>query len=424
MRGRTEVAVIGGGLAGLMAARVLAEQGVDVELLEAKPHVGGRVLTMHPDAELPAELGPEFVHGEPDITLSLLREIRAERETVEETHHYRRGGKLVEEPDLWPRFAKLLKKAPPASHDESARDYMQRVRMSSDEARLFAMLVEGFYASHLERISIASVAADVPEGGTGQARLIGGYGQLPEWLLARILRKHGSVHCGHVVHAIDWSSNIQIAFTGPGGRQGMLVADRVIVTLPLAVLQQNAVSFHPQLGDHERAMRHLEMGHVVKVVACFNRRAWPEQLRFVHSDGGKFPTFWMRSRGDHHQLTAWAGGPHAEALSRRTAGQLTTLAVTELARAIDASATTIAGAVDHFHFHDYAADPYARGAYSYTKVGGAGAAEQLARPLGDRLFFAGEATDAEYEGSVAGALASGVRAAQQILATRSATRAA
>src|SRR5690349_20355638 len=150
MRGRTEVAVIGGGLAGLMAARVLADSGVSVEVLEAKPHVGGRVLTMHPELALPAELGPEFVHGEPDVTLALLREIRAEREPVDETHHYRRDGRLAEEPDVWARFAKLLKKAPPESRDESARDYMQRVHMTGDDAQLFTMLVEGFYAAHLE----------------------------------------------------------------------------------------------------------------------------------------------------------------------------------------------------------------------------------------------------------------------------------
>jgi monoamine oxidase len=132
----------------------------------------------------------------------------------------------------------------------------------------------------------------------------------------------------------------------------------------------------------------------------------------------------MRSRGDAHQLTAWAGGPHAEALARRSATQLATLAVTELSRLLGSSATTIANAVDHFHFHDFAADPFARGAYSYTKVGGLGAAAELAKPLGDRLFFAGEATDEEYEGSVAGALTSGLRAADQVLTRVMASKAA
>jgi monoamine oxidase len=407
-----------------MAARVLADRGISVEVLEAKPHVGGRAITVHPEASLPAELGPEFVHGEPEVTLALLREIRAERQTVEDTHHYRDGGRLVEQRDLWERFGKLLKKAPRESRDESARDYMQRVHMTGDDARLFAMLVEGFYAAHLETISVASVAADMPGEEGGQARVRGGYGQLAAWLLARILRHHGTVHCGHVVNAIDWTSNVQIAYTTHAGERGMLVADRAIVALPLAVVQQGAVKFHPMLGDHQRAMSQLEMGQVVKVVACLVRRPWPEQLRFVHNDDGKFPTFWMRSNENAHQLVAWAGGHHAEALARRNATQLVTLAITELATTIDASATTVADAVDHWHFHDYAADPFARGAYSFTKVGGMDAADRLARPLGDRIFFAGEATDAEYEGTVAGALGSGQRAANQVLATLSAARAA
>lgn len=416
MRGRTDVVVIGGGLAGLMAARVLADQGVAVELLEAKPHVGGRVMTIHPEA-LPAELGPEFVHGEPEVTLALLRELRAERDPVIDTHHYRQAGRLVEEPQMWDRFATLLDRAPPASRDESARDYMQRVHMKGDDARLFAMFVEGFYASHLEAISVAGVAADM--GGatgepSGQARVRGGYGQLADWLLARILKKHGSVHCGHVVTAIDWRSNVQVAYRTPSGQNAMLVAERAIIALPLAVLQQGAVTFHPTLGDHERAMRSLEMGNVVKLVACFHRCVWPEQLSFIHTDG-RFPTFWMRSHGDAHQLVAWAGGHHADALARRNPTQLLTLAMTDFATAIDRSATTVADAVDHWHFHDYTADPFFRGAYSYTKVGGIGASHELTRPLGDRLFFAGEATDADYEGTVAGALGSGQRAARQVL---------
>ena len=62
---------------------------------------------------------------------------------------------------------------------------------------------------------------------------------------------------------------------------------------------------------------------------------------------------------------------------------------------------------------DWMHDPHSRGGYSYVLVGGAGAREELATPLDDTIFFAGEATDSEEAGTVAGALRSGIRAARQ-----------
>jgi len=64
---------------------------------------------------------------------------------------------------------------------------------------------------------------------------------------------------------------------------------------------------------------------------------------------------------------------------------------------------------------DWQADPWSRTGYSYVRVGGAGAREELAAPVKETLFFAGEATDAEESGTVAGALRSGQRAAREVL---------
>ena len=64
------------------------------------------------------------------------------------------------------------------------------------------------------------------------------------------------------------------------------------------------------------------------------------------------------------------------------------------------------------YVHDWRADPYARGGYSYVRVNGQGAREELAAPLDGTIFFAGEATDSEEAGTVAGALRSGIRAAR------------
>jgi monoamine oxidase len=66
--------------------------------------------------------------------------------------------------------------------------------------------------------------------------------------------------------------------------------------------------------------------------------------------------------------------------------------------------------------HDWQADPFSRGAYSYAAVGGMGAAAKLAEPVANTLYFAGEATNGDgYNGTVHGAIATGLRAAKELL---------
>jgi monoamine oxidase len=68
------VAIVGAGLAGLSAARELARHDIEVVILEARDRIGGRAHTLHdPGGDLPVELGPEYVHGLPDVTVGLAR---------------------------------------------------------------------------------------------------------------------------------------------------------------------------------------------------------------------------------------------------------------------------------------------------------------------------------------------------------------
>jgi monoamine oxidase len=72
--------------------------------------------------------------------------------------------------------------------------------------------------------------------------------------------------------------------------------------------------------------------------------------------------------------------------------------------------------LERAYFHDWQSDPFSRGAYSYGRVGADGAQQVLAAPLEKTLFFAGEATDTSgHNGTVHGAIASGHRAAREIL---------
>jgi monoamine oxidase len=148
----------------------------------------------------------------------------------------------------------------------------------------------------------------------------------------------------------------------------------------------------------------------------------PLDLEFVHGGETGFPIYWLRSAFDAHQITAWAGGRHALALADRSIVNLVDCAVDGLAALLGMPRARLVAAVRHHHMHDWAADPFAGGAYSYTRVGGGDAAALLARPLGGKVWLAGEATSTDYEGTVAGAIESGTRAAEEILTSLGARR--
>ena len=407
-----EVAIIGAGMAGLAAARVLQAHGVACELFEATDRLGGRARDLVDHAGvLPVELGPEFIHGRPESTLSLLHAARLGFDAIRDVHHRRDHGGLVRIVDIWERFGALLSSA---THDESARAFLARQHLSPEDLQLFAMLIEGFYAAPLDDIGILSIAADA-SGAAGdeatQARIRGGYGKLVGWLVDQL--RGVRIHTCCTVHAIDHTgSTVAIEHS-----RGTAHASRAIVTLPVGVLAAGTVAL--RLGDHARALDGLAMGQVVKLVICLDDAVWrdyaPLDVEFVHGGETGFPIYWLRSAFDAHQITAWAGGRHALALAGRTIVELVDCAVDGLAALLGMPRARLMTAVRHHHMHDWAADPFALGAYSYTRVGGGEAAALLARPLDGKIWLAGEATSTDYEGTVAGALESGTRAAEEIL---------
>lgn len=417
-----EVAIIGAGLAGLQAARTLLEHGVDVVVFEATERVGGRARTVAaegPDAELPIELGPEFEHGNPDETRALIGDPSIEIVETSECHHVRQGKELVPRDDVWQRFGELLKRADQRS-DESAREYMERVRMSPDDAELFANIVEGFYGADLARIDIASVAEDGGGAGGDESPsgyyLARGYGSVVASVASHI--PDDKIQLGCVVESIDWSSRrIKITYKRNGAHESITVS-RVIITVPLGVLKAGSIDIHPAAYATEIAA--LEMGHVTKLVMRLRDPLWPahseHRLDFVHGATSGFPTYWLRSKGNTHLLTAWAGGKHARALHGVTPDTLLELALDGFAAATHVDRSALAASLHgRFYHFDYSGHPFTQGAYSYVPVGANDAIERMSHPCEDRLYFAGEATDADYEGTVAGALRSGKRAADQVL---------
>jgi monoamine oxidase len=99
-----------------------------------------------------------------------------------------------------------------------------------------------------------------------------------------------------------------------------------------------------------------------------------------------------------------------------TAEQRVDRALDSLARLLRVPRALVDAQLNAWDTHDWAADPFARGAYSYVRVGGIEAQAGLANPVAKTLFFAGEATELSgYQATVHGALATGKRAADEVL---------
>jgi monoamine oxidase len=155
----------------------------------------------------------------------------------------------------------------------------------------------------------------------------------------------------------------------------------------------------------------------VKIVFRFRERFWNPERNFVHASGA-VPTWWTTAPVRAPLLTAWAGGHAADALLAQGAESTVETALQSMSETFSTSRGTIDDLLAATYTHDWQADPFSRGAYSYAAVGGSGAHAALARPVQSTLFFAGEATNGEETGTVAGAIESGRRAAKEVLTAR------
>ena len=131
------------------------------------------------------------------------------------------------------------------------------------------------------------------------------------------------------------------------------------------------------------------------------------------------PPVWWTSRPDPDALpalTGWAGGPRASALEGKTTDELASDACATLAKIFALDEHLVRSNLVATYSHDWSADPFAQGAYSYVPAGAVDASAALTQPQANTLFFAGEHTDITGNwGTVHAAIRSGLRAAQQIL---------
>ncbi|MFL5513915.1 MAG: flavin monoamine oxidase family protein [Gemmatimonadales bacterium] len=425
--------MVGGGVAGLAAARRLAQASRSVLLLEARPRLGGRVHTIL-DAPTghAVELGAEFLQGQPEALLEIIQSAGLTLQEIPEWHERAREGRRSDFPDVESLVDRLLA-CNPNRHDVPVAQLIRQCtgKFRPDELEAMTGYLEGFHAADLERFGTAALADNqaAEEEDVGHiARLAGGYGQVVQQLAQNLKPELVQIRTGVVVTRLEWKpGSVQVEARTATGEPLRARAAQAILAVPLTTLKANrseegALFPDPAPAGWSDALERLEMGPAQHIVLRFESAWWMEQDGpppvFLHGRGEPVPVWWTGSPPEVPFLTGWAGGPQALRLAGQTVKQLIPLALGSAARIFGREARVLARELRAAYSHDWTSDPYARGAYSYGGVGAARARELLRRPVSGTLFLSGEAlVDEGRNATVPGALTSGIRSAEALLQT-------
>ncbi|HXC35242.1 MAG TPA: NAD(P)/FAD-dependent oxidoreductase [Candidatus Acidoferrales bacterium] len=416
MKGRSAV-IIGGGIAGLAAALELQKNDISTTVLEAKNRFGGRIHTIHHNG-IPIELGAEFVHGRSKPLLKALRNAKLSLQTVPDAHRTFEDGKLYES-KIWDIISDVFKRVDVRKPDCSIEAFLAREPLDERTRDLVRNFVTGFDAAHADRISAHACRRAEYSGeqmGMDQQTRVGqGYSALVDYFVHEIQAHGGRLIVGTKVKRVRWEEGRVEVVARKGRRNQIFRADAAIVTLPVGVLKAGHVVFEPTLPHKIEAANGLEFGNVVKVIFQFRESLWND-FGFIHVPGAPIPTWWSDGRGPI--LTGWAGGPTADALLELSTKRLWATGLEILSKILfnGEPVRVLRHGLLAVHYCNWAGDSKIRGAYSYIPVNGLDLPKLLAAPVGDTLFFAGEATVTDAQsGTVFGALETGQRAAREFL---------
>jgi monoamine oxidase len=432
------VIIIGAGIAGLSAARELADRGYEVIVLEARDRVGGRCYT-----DNGIDLGAHWIHGtEGNPVTALARELHVDTQFVGgdstytggwvplmlyDTAHAALSDKdklqhILLADTLWDRLDALRRAQPEAADmplSDAIRQALAGKALAQTEQAILdwhlALLARDDCATNTDQLSFLWWDEGYEVYGYGDSVFTDGYGALVA-AMARGL----DVKLNHVVQSIQYSAEARPRVTVITD-QGAFTGDYALVTVPLGVLKSGAIRFEPPLPERkQQAIQRLGMGNLTKVVVRFDAPFWPRD-QYVFGYGCRpvddYPSviinFWKSNRIP--ALGMLVGGRKAHEIEAWSDAQVRAWALAVLCDVFP----NVPEPREIVRTY-WGSDPYARGSYSYIAYGATPAdIDALAEPVDDALLFAGEATYRHHWAAAQGAVVSGLREAARISGDRS-----
>ncbi len=402
-----DVVIIGGGAAGIGAARALAASGRSTLLLEASSRLGGRAWTAE-IAGLRLDLGCGWLHsGDRNSWARIAEEVglTVDRRPPKWGVQYRN---LRFSPDeqkaargAFAAWLERLSAAPPAS--DCAADAVPPGGEWTDYLQAISGFISG---APLERISAADYLAYDEASTAVNLRAPHGYGDL----IVASVPSRIDLRLSAPVEEIELKPQGVAVKT----RSGAVHARAAILTVSTAVLSSGAITLPNALDPWREAASSLPLGRNEKLfLEIVGQSAFePETHELGNPRDARTAAYYIRPFG-WMAIECFFGGEGAEMIEENGPAAGFDHAIGELA--------ALFGNEVRRNLRPLIASSWSRttrigGAYSYALPGQAAARQRLARPFEDRLFFAGEATNGQDFSTAHGAHDSGVRAAGEALA--------
>ena len=430
------VIIVGAGMAGLVAARLLHDSGFRVTVLEARPRLGGRTWT-NDSLGAPLDLGGSWIHGVDGNPLALwcdklgvpLVESQGDRLLIDErakvkTREGQRKRAVLGRAAFntamawasWKSKAMTLAKGPRSISVKEAVDPLLHASWLPEIDRLvIATFVEG--SEGVQGAPYEAIAAEEwwpTEGLERNAQPKGGYVSLVDDA-ARQLGIRRSAAAERVV----WNDR-GVTVVLRGGEK--IEADRAVIAVPLGLLRAGLPTLDPlPPEEQQKAIGRIGYGAGIlgKIYLRFPHRFWPEQPKWF----GRLPdspdrrgTFntWVSHVGETGLpiLLSFSNGAAAARLDRSASDEeVKAVAMSSLRKMFGNDIPEPEGML----YPRWLSDPWSQGGYSYPGLGSTSEdREAYARPLGNRVFFAGEATEPVEYGTVHAALWSGEQTAEAL----------